>query len=164
MSGNPDRGAIRHCAWPALLLSLALAGGCAMLPRHPPRIEVTGVRIDRIVGPDAQFTVALSLTNPDASDVAINALEGSLAIEGERVAEATLKSPVNIAAGGTAQAELSARAGMDVVLRAVAAAMRRPVDSNAKGPRPTLHYAFEGSATLANGARLSFGRSGDIGE
>ncbi len=161
-TGVPDR--VRRYALGALLCALALIAGCASVPRHPPRIDVTEVRIDRIAGPDAYFTVAISLANPDGDDVVINALEGSLAIEGERVAEATLNSPVHVPAGGRAQAELSTHAGMDAVLRAVAAAMRRGASSATPGARPTLHYAIAGRATLANGAQLPFGRTGDIGE
>ena len=149
----------------ASLLALLLVVGCAsLLPQHPPRIDVTGVRIDGIVGPDAYFTVSVSVENPDASEVVIDALQGALTIEGERIAQATLAAPVRVPAGGSAQAELSAHAGMDAVLRAVASAMQHGANPMAQGKRPTLRYSIDGSATLGNGARLPFRRSGEIGQ
>ncbi len=79
----------------------------------------------------------------------VDALQGRLAIEGENIAQAALaSSPVRIPAHGTARAEMVAHTGMDAVLRAVAAAMRRGATIVAPGARPTLRYAVEGSATL----------------
>ena len=145
-------------------MALLLVMGCASLvTQRPPHIDVTGVRIDGIVGPDAFFTVSVSLVNPDANEVVIEALQGALTIEGERIAQATLAAPVHVPAGGSAQAELTAHAGMDAVLRAVANAMQHGANPMAQGKRPTLHYSIDGSATLGSGARLPFRRSGDIG-
>ena len=64
----------------------------------------------------------------------------------------------------TARAQLLSHTGMDSVLRAGAAAMRRGASLVAPGARPTLRYAIEGSATLNGGYRLPFSRSGEIGE
>jgi hypothetical protein len=57
-----------------------------------------------------------------------------------------------------------AHTGMDAMLRAVAAAMRRGATIVAPGARPTLRYSIEGSATLGGGYRMPFSRSGEIGE
>jgi hypothetical protein len=148
------------------VLGFVLLAACAALPpRNPPRIDVVGVALDRVEGPDAYFTVAVVLANDGDDEIVVDALQGSLAIEGERVAEASLVTgPVRIPPRGSASAELVARTGMDAVLRAVAAAMRRGGGLAAPGVRPTLHYAIEGSATLNGGFRLPFSRSGDIGE
>jgi len=145
--------------------ALVLAG-CASLPvSNPPRIEIDAVSLDRVEGPDAYFTIAATVANPRSDDMVIEALRGSLAIEGETIAQAALvTAPLRIPGNGHASAELAAHAGMDAVLRAIAAAMRRGATLVAPGDRPTLHYTIEGSATLAGGARVPFRRSGELGE
>jgi hypothetical protein len=148
-----------------LLTLTVLIAACATLPRNPPRIDVVGVQLDRIDGPDAYFGVSVMLTNDGDETIVIDALQGRLAIEGETVAQAALASPpVRIAAHESSRAELTAHTGMDAVLRAVAAAMRRGATITAPGARPSLHYSLDGSATLAGGVRLPFSRSGEIGE
>ena len=144
---------------------IVLAGCAALPPRSPPRVDVVGVQLDRVEGPDAFFTVVLRLANDGDADLVVRALTGRLAIEGENVAEATLASaPVRIAAHGNARAELSSRTGMDQVLRAIAAAMRRGATLTPPGARPTLRYAIEGTAVLDGGYRLPFAHSGEIGD
>jgi hypothetical protein len=146
-------------------LGLMLVVACApMMLRNPPRIDIVGVQLDRIEGHDAYFVASVALTNEHDDEIVIDALQGSLAIEGESVAQAALASPpVRIPAHGTARAEMFARTGMDAVLRAVAAAMRRGATVVAPGARPTLRYTIEGTATLAGGLRLPFAKGGEIG-
>ena len=148
------------------LVVLVLVAACASLPpRIPPRIDVVGVQLDRIEGPDAYFSVSVQLTNEGADEIVIDALQGTLPIEGENVAQAVIASPpVRIPPRGTARAQMLAHTGMDSVLRAAAAAMRRSASRVAPGVRPTLRYVIEGSATLNGGYRLPFSRSGEIGE
>lgn len=149
----------------ALAFALFLAACASLVLRNPPRIDVVGVSLDRVVGADAFFRVDLLLTNPAAEEVVIDGLQGTLSIEGENIAQATLaNAPVRIPASGSAPAEMSAHAGMDAVLRAVTEAMRRGATIVAPGAHPVLHYAIEGSATLAGGARFPFIRSGELGE
>ena len=154
----------RACAGSLLLALLVVA--CAFLTlRDPPRIEIVAVSLDRVEGPDAYFTVVAKLSNPASQDIVIDALQGKLAIEGEEISQAALAgAAVRVPANGTATAELAAHTGMDAVLRAVAAAMRRGATLLAPGARPVLHYTLEGSATLAGGARVPFRRSGELGE
>ena len=105
----------------------------------------------------------VSLANDSEDDLFVDALQARLVLEGERVAEASLATaPVRIPARGSASAELFARTGMDAVLRAVAAAMRR--GGAGGGALPTLQYAIDGNATLNGGLRLQFSRSGELGE
>jgi hypothetical protein len=102
---------------------------------------------------------------PQDRDLVVDALQGTLAIEGESVAQASLAAaPVHLPANGTARAEMNAHAGMDAVLRAIAAAMRRGAMILGPGERPALRYTIEGSAVLAGGARVPFRRSGELGE
>ena len=142
------------------------ASACASVAlRDPPRIDVVGVSLERVDGPDAYFGVELALANRSGEAVVIGDLKGALSIEGERIAEATLvNAPVRIPAHGNAHAEMAAHAGMDAVLRAVASAMRRGGAIVAPGARPALRYTLEATATLAGGANVPFSRSGEIGE
>jgi hypothetical protein len=147
------------------VLALMLAACATLLLRDPPRIDVVGVHLDRVAGPDAWFTVDVTLTNRADRALVVNALQATLAIEDEKVADAELVgAPLELPALGSAEARLSARAGIDALLRAVAAAMRRGATIVAPGGRPALRYTLEGSATLAGGARVPFRRSGELGE
>ena len=148
-----------------LTVALAMAACAALTLRDPPRIDIVGVQLDRVAGPDAYFSIGIVLTSTGAEDLVIDGLQGKLSIEGEEIAQASLVGgPVRLPAKGTANAELQAHAGMDAVLRAVAAAMKRGAMIVAPGERPTLRYTLEGSATFAGGARMPFRRSGDLGE
>ena len=149
----------------AALLVVALAACASLPPRNPPRVDVVGVALERVEGPQAFFGITLQLTNDGDSDIVIDALQGTLAIEGENVAQAALASPpVRIPAHGTARAEMVSHTGMDAVLRAVAAAMRRGATILTPGARPALHYSINGSAVLNGGYRLPFSRTGEIGQ
>jgi hypothetical protein len=154
-----------HVRFALLALALTLSACASLALRNPPRIDVVGVSLDRVEGADAYFRIDVMLTNRVADDVVIDALQGTLSIEGVNVAQAALaNAPVRIPADGSTHAEMTAHTGMDAVLRAVAEAMRHGAMIVAPGARPVLHYTIEGSATLAGGARLPFARSGVLGE
>ena len=145
---------------------LAMLAACASVAlRNPPRLDVAAVALDRVEGPDAYFTVDIVLTNRVDQPIEIDALDGQLQIEGEQVAHAKLvDGPVRLPANGTASAQMSARTGMDAVLRAVATAMRRGATLLAPGSQPVLRYTLQGSATVAGGGRFPFSKSGELGE
>ena len=147
-------------------MAVLVVAACASLPpRTLPRVDVVGVALQRIEGPRAFFGVTLQLTNDGDSDIVIDAMDGTLSIESEDVARADLVSkPVRVPAHGSARAEMAAQTGMDAILRAVAAAMRRGSTLVAPGARPTLRYAVAGTATLGGGYRLPFSRSGEMGD
>ncbi|HEX6136577.1 MAG TPA: hypothetical protein VF059_02910 [Casimicrobiaceae bacterium] len=148
-----------------LAFALVVAACASLALRDPPRIDVVGVRLDRVVGADAWFSIDVTLTNQVDEEIVVNALQGTLAIEGENIADASLVSaPVRLPAKGSASAEMSAHTGMDAVLRLAAAAIRRGAANAQPGARPTLRYTIEGSATLAGGVRVPFRRSGELGE
>ena len=153
----------RRLALAALALLLAACAGVAV--RNPPRLDVTAVALDRVEGPDAYFTVDVAFTNRVDEPIEIDALDASLSIEGEEVAQAKLvDGPVRLPPNGTANAQMSAHTGMDAVLRAVAAAMRRGATLLAPGAHPVLHYPLQGSATLARGGLFPFAKSGELVE
>lgn len=142
-----------------------LVAACASLPlAHPPRVDVVGVSLDRVVGSDAYFSVAVSVSNPDDREVAIDALEATLSIEGQKIAQAELKTPVHVPAHASATAEMTAHAGMDAVLLAVAKAMQIGMRGGPAGAAPSLHYAIEGRARVAGSAPVPFSKSGDVGK
>jgi hypothetical protein len=146
-------------------MALMLAACATVALRNPPRIDIDAVALDHVVGPDAYFTIDLTLTNRVDQPIAIDALDAKLSIEGEQIAQAKLANgPVHLDANGTANAQMTARTGMDAILRAIAAAMRRGATLLAPGARPVLHYTLEGSATLAGGGRFPFSKSGELGE
>ena len=149
--------------WLPMLAATLLSACATMLPGIPPRIDVVGVSLDRVIGSEAHFGVAVSISNPDERDIVIDALDATLSIEGQEVAKGELKAPVHVPAHGSANAEFSARTGMDQVLLAVAKAMQRGARTLPTAAPPSLHYLIEGRAKLAGGATLPFSRSGDVG-
>jgi len=146
------------------LLALA-TGACASFgPRiTPPTVTVNDVRLDRLEGATAYFVAAVTLDNPNDRELAVESLDATLTIEGEAVATAALTAPVALPARGTAPAEITARTGVDAILRAVASAMQRFGTGAAVAPSPSLRYTLEGRAKLANGLQVPFRRVGDLG-
>ena len=148
----------------ACALVVLLAACASFGPRiEPPRVSVTDVRLDRLEGADAWFVAQVTLDNPNDREIAVEALDATLTIEGEAVATAGLAAPVTLPAKGTAPAQIAARTGVDAILRAVANAMRRIGNGAGMTPSPSLHYALEGRARLANGLQVPFRRSGELG-
>ncbi|HLX27599.1 MAG TPA: hypothetical protein VKV24_03805 [Casimicrobiaceae bacterium] len=156
---------VRACFAAPICFGLLIAG-CATLPiANPPSVEVTGVALDRVEGPDAYFNVDLTLESHSDRELVIDALDGTLRIEGEDIAQAKLADgPVHLAAHGTASATMTAQTGMDALLRAVANAMRRGAGLSTPGAHLTLKYALEARARIAGGGRFTFRREGDLGE
>jgi LEA14-like dessication related protein len=165
MHASRTRAMRSPLAWLLGACIVLLAACAALPPRNPPRIDIVAVQLDRVDGPNAYFDVTVNLSNDGDDEIVVTALDGRLAIEDENVAEATLvAAPVRIPAHGQARADLSSRTGMDSLLRAIAAAMRRGATITTPGARPTLRYSIEGSATLRGGYRMRFSRTGELGD
>jgi LEA14-like dessication related protein len=145
------------------LLLVATFAACADTPRlESPRVTVDSVRIDRITGAEASFIVTLNLTNPNAREIAVDAIDANLTIEGVPVGNATLKAPLRLPANGEAQATLQARAGIAAVLRVAAEMSQRAQEQKAAGQGTRIRYAVNGSATLEGGWPVPFSRDGDF--
>ena len=145
-------------------LALLVVACAAVGPRiTPPTVTVADVRLDRLEGVDAWFVAAVTLDNPNDRELAVESLDATLAIEDEVVATAGLTAPVTLPAKGSAPAEIAARTGVDAILRAVANAMRRIGSGAGASPSPSLRYALEGRAKLANGLQVPFRRTGEVG-
>ena len=110
------------------------------------------VRVTRLTASDTRFIVALTVQNPNAYDLAVNALDVDLALEGEPLLAGSLPSPTVLAAGTATRVEVEAR----TTLAAVAAALDRVAR------RTTVRYEVKGTAVVQDGLRLPFARSGEL--
>jgi len=149
----------------ALVALLFVIVGCAGLGQRlaAPKVEVVGVRLDRVQDARAYFGVTVDLANPNPQPIDVEGFEAALAVEGEVVATASLVAPVRVAANGTARAELAAQTGVDVLVRAAIAAMRRGA-TTVPGHGPSLQYAIEGTAMFNGGLRVPFVKRGELGQ
>jgi LEA14-like dessication related protein len=149
----------------ALVAVAFIAVGCATLGQRlaAPKVEVVGVRLDRVQDARAYFGVAVDLANPNPQPLDVEGFEAALAIEGEVVATANLAEPVRVPANGRARAELAAQTGVDAMLRAALAAMRRGA-TMVPGHGPSLQYTIEGSAMFNGGLRVPFVKRGELGQ
>ena len=147
-----------------LAAALVAVAGCAGLAARlsPPKVDVVAVRLDRVQDSRASFGITVALTNPNAEPIDVQAFDAALAVEGEVVATASLVAPVRVPANGTANAELAAQSGVDALLRAGVAAMRRGATVT-PGHNPTLQYAIEGTAQFNGGLRVPFVKRGELG-
>jgi len=147
-----------------LAAALLLAGACAGLGQRldPPKVTVVSVRLDRVQDAQAFFGITLELANPNPSVLTVDALDAAVAIEGEVVATAQLAAPVRVPASGSAEATLVAQTGVDALVHAAIAAMRRGAVTS-PGHAPTLRYAIEGSARFNGGLAVPFEKRGEFG-
>jgi LEA14-like dessication related protein len=144
------------------MLAVALAA-CATAPRlEPPRVVVDSVRIDRITGTEASFVVTLNLSNPNARDVAVDAIDLSVAVEGVPIGGATLDAPLRLPANGNAMAILRARSGLAAVLRVAAEITQRTQEQRGSGQSTRIRYAVTGTALLDGGWNIPFSRDGEF--
>jgi hypothetical protein len=145
----------------SLVVAAAWLAACAsFVPFAVPQVQVTGAALDRIDGADVYFSVQTRWSNPNERELYVGVADATLAIEGERIAAASLAAPLTLPAHGEADATLTAHAGMDSFLRAVAAAMRRGAGIGV-GAIPSMRYAVDGVAVVS-GTRIPFRREGDL--
>ena len=128
-----------------------------------PKVEVVGVRLDRVQDARAYFGGDRQLARPESAR-AINApgFDAALAVEGEVVATATL---VALGARPGERHGPSRAGGADRRRRAGArgdrAAMRRRDATPGHGP--SLQYAIGGTAVFNGRLRVPFVRRGELG-
>jgi len=142
---------------------MAVLAACAETPRlSAPRVTVDSVRVERITGAEASFLVTLNLTNPNAREIAVDAIEANVSIEDVSVGSATLTAPLKLPANGEATATLQARAGIAAALGIAADLAQRAQEQRASGQPTRVRYAVSGTATLEGGVPIPFSRSGDF--
>ena len=146
-----------------LIVGLAVLAACADTPRLlAPRVTVESVRLDRITGTEARFDVSLSLSNPNARELAVDAIDASVTIDDVPVGSATLKGPLRLPANGDATAVLQARATLAAALRIAADFAQRAQEQKGTGQATRVRYVVSGLATLDGGWSIPFSRSGEF--
>jgi LEA14-like dessication related protein len=145
----------------AATLCCALLAACATTRLEPPKVGVEKVSIDYFTAADSQFTVIVSLHNPNDREIAVDGIDAQLRIENVPVGTARLSTPVRLPARGDTTASMIAHADLAASLEASAQIARR-LASRADAP-PTVRYAVSGAATLDGGTVVPFSRSGEFG-
>jgi LEA14-like dessication related protein len=158
---------LRVVARVVLLTGVAVLAACADTPRlEAPRVSVESVRLERITGTEARFDVNLNLSNPNAREIAVDAIDANVTIDDLPVGSATLKSPLRLPASGSATTTLQARAGLSAVLRIAADFAQRAQEQREKeggtGQAMSVRYSVSGTATLDGGWSIPFSRSGEF--
>jgi len=146
-----------------VVMALVLLAACAAAPRLvAPRVAVDSVRLDRIAGGEARFDVMLLLTNPNARELAVEAIDARVTVDDVPIGTATLKEPLRLPANGEATATLQARAGVAAVLRLAADFAQRAQEQKGRGQPVQVRYAVSGNATVEGGYVIPFARSGEF--
>jgi len=147
----------------AATVGVAMLAACADAPRlAPPRVAVESVRLDRITGMEARFDVTLRLGNPNAREIAVDAIEANVTIDDVPVGSATLKGPLRLPPNGDATALLEARAGLSAAVRIAADFAQRAQEQKGTGQGTRVRYAVSGTATLEGGWSIPFSRTGEF--
>lgn len=150
------------CA-PVAIICVALLAACADAPRvMAPSVTVNSVRLDRITRTEARFDVTLNLRNPNAREIAVDAIDANVTIDDVPVGTASLKEPLRLPANGDATATLQARAGLAAALRIAADFAQRAQEQKGTGQPVRLRYAVSGTATLEGGWSIPFSRSAEF--
>jgi LEA14-like dessication related protein len=136
------------------LAALALAAGCAEVVTRPvpPRVTLDTVRVARVTGSEARFRLKLVVHNPNPYDLAVSAFDAQLAVEGTPLLTGALADPAVLVAKGDTPIEVEARASLSAVVGALDRLTRERV----------VRYEVTGSATVQNGWRLPFSRTGEL--
>jgi hypothetical protein len=103
----------------------------------------------------------LSLANPNDRDIAVDAIDASLAVEGT-VGSAVLVAPVRLLQRGEAGATLDARASLDAMARIAAQIALHADERRAEPAGPFVRYTISGVATLEGGMAVPFSRNGEF--
>jgi LEA14-like dessication related protein len=133
--------------------ALCVVSACATVPQlAAPEVRSAQARVIVLDFPRVRLGVELGVFNPNARTIALNAVDVELEVEGVPVARTSLARPVELAALGTTQVALDASGHLGAALASVA----RSLDGGHRG----LRYEIAGTASLADGTRLPFRRSG----
>lgn len=147
-------GRASSCALLARGALVALFAGCAALaPRPlPPGVALEGVRVTRLTAQDTRLTITLVVSNPNAYDLAVSALDADVAVDGERLLTGSLLQPARLAAGADTRIEIEARTGYGAIVAALDRFTRQR----------SVRYEVTGSAVVQDGWQLPLRRSGEL--
>ena len=145
------------------IAATALLAACAGVPKlAPPSVAVSSVTVNRASAGFAGFAVVLSLANPNDRDIAVDAIDAALTIEGVPIGSAVLAAPVRLPARGEAGATLDTRASLDAMARVAAQIALQADERRADPAGPVVRYTISGVATLEGGLAIPFSHSGEI--
>ncbi len=144
----------------ALALPLLFVACASTTHIEAPKVAVEGLKIDRMKGAGAQFTVLVGLANPNDREIAVEAIDAEVRIEDVVVGTVRLAAPVRLPARGDATTALSASAEWPAALKAASRIVLR-ADAE-RGDALMVHYAVSGVATLDGGRTIPFSRAGEF--
>jgi LEA14-like dessication related protein len=151
---SPRRAALRWAA--AAALCAALLCGCAtLLPRlEAPRLTLLSVTLSAAGPAQQQLRLALHAENPNARAIAVQAIDITLEIAGERVAQGATTASFSLPAQGAADFEVDVTADLTEALRLVAAALAHH----------SVDYRLSGTVHLQGGllSALPFDQHGRV--
>ena len=134
-------------------LGAALAACVGVAPRLvAPEVRAAEVRVVVFDVPQVRLALELTVHNPNAREIALEALDVALHVEGQPVARTSLASPVTLPASSATSVTLDTRGHLGAALAGVA----RSLDRGGQA----LRYEIEGTARLADGSRFPFRRGG----
>ena len=119
---------------------------------EPPQVTLESVRVTRIVDQKAELLVGLKLSNPNASALAVKAVDYEITLDNRPAASGHTVRVEALPAGGETKVDLAGR----VDVGAIATAMM------ALGSQLPVAYTLKGTVTVQNWAPISFSRSGKI--
>jgi LEA14-like dessication related protein len=138
----------------AALFALLFAIACTSArPKiDPPAVTLESVRVLRIADAKASISLTLRLANTNNFDLAVDAVDLEVTLDGRPAANIRSVRIEPLPAGGETKVELAGR----VDVAAVASALMT------LGSQVRVEYALKGSATLRDGTTLPFSRKGEI--
>ena len=119
---------------------------------EPPQVTLETVRIVRIADAKADVSLSLKLSNRSNVELAIDAVEFEVSLDGRPTVTSRSVHVDVLPAGGEAKVELGGR----VDVAAVATALMT------FGSQLPVTYSVSGTVTLKNGTALPFSRKGEI--
>ena len=138
-----DRAIALRARWLAPALLLAALGACAWLVPHlrAPRLAVVGVRVRRADFWQQQLEVRLRVRNPNPVSLPIEALNYTLTLNGQHIANGRAAQGFTVPAHGTAEFNTEVTANMAGALLGILG----------DGRHRLVHYRLRGKVELPYG-------------
>jgi len=138
----------------AALVAVLFAIACTSArPKiDPPAVTLESVRILGIADAKANISLTLRVANPNNFDLAVDAVDFEVTLDGRTATSARSVRIEPLPAGGESKVELAGR----VDVTAVAGALMT------LGSQLPVEYVLKGSATMRDGTTLPFSRKGEI--
>lgn len=135
------------------IMSSVLAACASVPPRLvAPEVRAAEVRVVVFDFPHVRLALELTVHNPNARPIALEALDVALHVEGQPVARTSLTTPVTLAARTATSVALDTSGHLGAALTGVA----RSLDRGGQA----LRYEILGTARLADGSQFPFRRGG----